>query len=166
LNKYVILNGSAACGKDEFVKKCKIYRDDVVNMSSVDFVKTVGLKCGWDGKKDERGRRFLSDLKDALTRYDDIPVKHILEDIAKYENSLIFIHCREPEEIEKLKNILHAKTVLVVNENAIKIESNHADQFVINYNYDYIIDNSGSLGDLLIESYIFLQWLEVNYEKV
>lgn len=160
-NKYVIINGSAGCGKDEFVKKCMIYKENVVNMSTIDFVKTIALKCGWDGKKDDKGRKLLSDIKDALTAYDDIPIKHILSDVKKYNGNIIFIHCREPQEIKKLKNVLCAKTLLITNKNVREIKTNHADKNVSAYKYDYTVDNSGTLGDLIIEADKFLRWLGV-----
>lgn len=160
MNRYVIINGCGGVGKDEFIKKCKIYKDDIVNMSTIEYVKTVALQCGWDGKKDEKGRRFLSDLKDALTRYGNIPIKHILESLHNYSNSTIFIHCREPDEINLLKNKLNAKSLLITNNNVEKIKSNHADECVFDCKYDYVVDNSGTLGDLIENAQIFLLWLE------
>ena len=53
MNRYVIINGAGGVGKDEFVKKCGIFNENVVNMSTIEFVKKVALSCGWDGKKDD-----------------------------------------------------------------------------------------------------------------
>lgn len=166
MNKYVIINGYPSSGKDATVKQCGILRDNVTNMSTVDFVKHVAKTCGWDGKKDDRGRKFLSDLKDAMTRYDDIPLKNIVENVKMLDNCIIFIHCREPDEIRKLKELLGATTLFIKNDNIKNLNTNHADAEVENYQYDYTLDNSGSLGDLIIESDRFLRWLDVNYEKV
>ena len=165
MNRYVIINGAGGVGKDEFVKKCGIFNENVVNMSTIEFVKKIALSCGWDGKKDERGRRFLSDLKDALTRYDNIPIKYILESLRNYSNSVIFIHCREPDEIQKLKETLGARSLLVVNKNVPRVETNHADRCVFNCEYDYVVDNSGTLGELIENAQIFLLWLENEYRS-
>jgi len=166
VNKYVIINGVGGKGKDTFVKQCSILRENVFNISTIDFVKTVAKYAGWDGKKDDAGRRLLSDIKDALSRYGDIPLNHVLEDIKMYKNSIVFIHCREPKELKKIKKTLNGITLLVENKNTPEITSNHADRDVRNYQYDYVLDNSGSLGDLIIESDKFLRWLDVNYGKI
>jgi hypothetical protein len=166
LNKCVIINGFPSSGKDTVVKQCEVLRENVSNMSTVDYVKSVAKNCGWDGKKDDRGRRFLSDLKDAMTRYDDIPAKNIIENLKMLDGYIVFIHCREPSEIASLKEMLGATTLFIKNDNVQKIETNHADSEVEDYNYDYILDNSGSLGDLIMEADKFLRWLDVNYGEV
>lgn len=164
MNKYVIINGYPASGKDTTVNQCRLLRDNVTNMSTIDYVKSIAKLCKWNGKKDERGRRLLSDLKDAMTRYDDVPLKNIVENIRMFSDKIIFIHCREPDEIEKLKNMINAKTLFIKNDNAKPLETNHADSEVENYNYDYILNNSGTLEELLVEANKFLEWLDVNYE--
>ena len=45
---------------------------------------------------------------------------------------------------------------MVRNPNAIKIESNHADRDVENYEYDYIIENDGTLEQLERVAKIFV----------
>ena len=81
-------------------------------LSTVDFVKEIATKCGWDGTKDLKNRKFLSDLKDLLTNWNNVPFNKIvqqvksIEDEWKYYNidlnrTAIFIDCREPEEIQK-----------------------------------------------------------------
>jgi hypothetical protein len=37
----------------------------------------MAKKFGWDGGKSLNDRRFLSDLKDALTRWKDVPYQKI-----------------------------------------------------------------------------------------
>ena len=140
MNKYVIINGCGGVGKDEFIKKCRLFNNNIVNMSTVEYVKKIALQCGWDGKKDDKGRRLLSDLKDALTRYNNIPVQHILESLCNYDNSIIFIHCREPDEIKFLKDKLKAKSLLITNANISLIKTNHADRCVFDTDYDYIVE--------------------------
>lgn len=160
MNKYVVINGKPSSGKDTVVKQCAILRENVTNMSTVDFVKSVAKFCGWDGKKDARGRRFLSDLKDSMIRYDNIPLKNIVKNVSLLDNQTVFIHCREPDEIEKLKLALNAKTLFIKNDNVKDVAQNHADSEVEHYKYDYVLDNSGSLGDLIMEADLFLKWLD------
>ena len=129
-------------------------------ISTVDLVKEVAKFCGWNGQKAPKDRKFLSDLKDILTQWDDVPYKDIMNSYLgckkiwkqlgyNEEKCLYFVMCREPKEIQKFVDRLGAKTLLVrrevVEETA---QSNHADKEVFNYNYDITILNNGTLDEL------------------
>lgn len=47
-------------------------------------------------------------------------------------------------------------TVLVKNPNVMQITSNEADANVDHYKYDYVIENDGTLGNLLDKAGAFL----------
>ena len=180
--KIVILNGTGGAGKDTFVAMCKdvLGAEHIYNISTVDFVKEVATFCGWDGTKTPKNRKFLSDLKDLLTEWDNVPFNKIVdaidtwayERIAKdeYDKSLVFVHCREPKEIEKLvehyniddENII--TTLLIRREAAENVQQiNHADNEVLNYSYDYTIYNNYSLSALRGQAMIFLrEYLELD----
>ena len=66
----------------------------------------------------------------------------------KNDSEYLFIHIREIEEIKKIKKLLNAKTLLIVNPRVELITSNSSDANVYKYEYDYKIENSGSLEDL------------------
>ena len=95
---------------------------------------------------------MLSDLKDLLTEWNDYPFKDISCRIKCYgqiPNSVIFVDCREPKEIDRLVKKFNAKSLLVRRDNIDELEyGNHADDDVFNYNYDIEINNSGTLEDL------------------
>lgn len=161
--KYYILNGVSTAGKDTFVNMCKGYDDHkifCVQFSSVDWIKAMAYKLGWDGKKDEKGRNLLSGLKHLLTEYDDIPFKktvkqvrfwtepdemNIPDNVSDYEYTLVFIDVREPEEIDKYKKEFNAKTILIRNPEAEAKITNESDVDVLNYDYDYVIWNDSTL---------------------
>ena len=166
MNKYVIINGIGGCGKDEVVNQCSAITNNVFNISTIDFVKQIAILCGWKKEKNEKSRKFLSDLKDAMIAYDNIPFKKVCEIVKILNNKIIFIHCREPSEIDKLREELSAKTLLVRNKNINKIKTNHADDDVENYEYDYILNNDGTIEELFEECNDFLHWLDVNYEEI
>ena len=87
--KYVCINGAPRSGKDSFVECCKqILGERCFNVSSVDFVKHLAYECGWDGTKDLKNRKFLSDLKDLLTQWDDVPYNKIIEAVTNYEKDV------------------------------------------------------------------------------
>ena len=166
----LIINGMPRSGKSTFVNFCL---DELgcwgKEVSTVDFVKELAKECGWDGSKTPKNRKFLSDLKDLLTEWDDVPYKKVMREKKLWEFSFtqfnistddcfLFIHCREPEEIQKFVDRVGAKTVLIRRESVETDEqSNHADADVFNFNYDFIIENNGSLKDLQIKAIKFLK---------
>lgn len=118
--KIVIVNGRGASGKTTFesmVAKIAEARDKKVTVvSTIDYVKSIARLIGWDGKKTPSDRRFLSDLKDALTRWKDLPyqkIKHDIENCERKGINLLFIDCREPEEIQRFAEDYGAWTLLV-----------------------------------------------------
>lgn len=60
----------------------------------------------------------------------------------------MFVHIREINEIAKIKELLNAKTLLINNPRVPLITSNTSDGNVYNYDYDFIIENEGTLEDL------------------
>ena len=161
--RIVVINGAGGAGKDLFVAFCASHlgTDKVKNYSTVDYVKAVAAGIGWDGTKDDKNRKFLSNLKKILTEWDDIPYRKTkleIEDFqdkmnklgGKYsENCVMFIHCREPEEIDRLAKDFKAHTLLVSRKSAEeKNWKNLSDQSVFDYPYDFIVVNEGSLEDL------------------
>lgn len=172
--KIVVINGFPGAGKDEFVNCCKklIGEPYVGNISTVDFVKYIATECGWDGTKTPENRAFLSDLKDLLTEWNDIPFKKIEKALSIYETEwltygvlekgIIFIHCREPKEIQKLCTRLGAIAIFINRKEAKeKSQSNHADAEVENFRYDYYINNNGTINDLMKEAEKFLINLKI-----
>ena len=155
-----IISGSGGVGKDTFCEKCGHYTDVKV-VSSVELVKHFATEMGWNGQKTPKDRKFLSDLKDLLTEYNDLPFRDIKRKVNEFkqdnDNMFLFIHIREPEEIERAKKEFGAHTILVVNDNVLGIYSNHADGRVLEYDYDVVIDNSGTLEELEQEAKRFVE---------
>lgn len=157
----VIINGHGGAGKDQFVKEVRSLIGDYrcYNYSTVDFVKYVAVFAGWSKDKTPKDRKFLSDLKKLLADWGDIPYKKTQREIedafryARYQNclneSVMFIHCREPEEIERFVNDYYAHTLLVKRAAADDAEfSNDSDRNVEGYPYEVIVENDGTIEDL------------------
>ena len=157
IKKIYVLNGSGRSGKDSMCNfVADEYEDDnfmVVNISSVDQIKQCAKLLGWNPtSKTELDRKFLSDLKDLATNYNDSPFnyeKKRIEDFLKSaKQGIMFIHIREPEEIRKLvEQYPQIETILVTNPKAVEITGNHADKFVNEYQYDHYLSNDGTLDD-------------------
>ena len=171
----VVINGMPRAGKDEFVKMCQKHCFWCFNLSTVDFVKEVAIMCGWDGTKTSENRKFLSDLKDLLTQWDDVPYKKIEREIqlikARIEShdfnpekaGIVFIHCREPKEIHRFVTEMGAATLLIRRPEIEGDEqSNHADAEVFDYPYNCIIYNNGTLKELEGKAYLFLTKMGIN----
>lgn len=140
----VIINGTGGSGKDTFVEFCSKY-SKVMNFSSIDKVKEIAKIIGWDGKKTDKDRKFLSDLKRLTTEYNDMAFNSITEAVNQFKTSnkdILFIHIREPEEIQRAAETFNAKTLLVKRIGLANIKTNYSDANVDNYSYDYIIENT------------------------
>lgn len=160
MNKQIfVINGSGGVGKDTFVELVSVELNDrfkkfhtVVNFSSVDKVKEIAREIGWDGKKSEKDRKFLSDLKSLTSDYCDMPFLSIKNKIEEFKESnegqILFLHIREPEEIKRVVDKFKAKTILIVRDSVMHITSNVSDKNVFDYHYDFVIENNGTIEDL------------------
>jgi len=77
----------------------------------------------------------------------------------------MFIHIREIMEIEKIKGLINAKTLLVKNPKVKLILSNESDANVNNYTYDYVLLNNGTLEDLQKKAKDFVEKIRKNNEE-
>lgn len=154
MKKIYILNGVGTSGKGVFADYINKYIP-TYKYSIVDLPKEAAKVLGWDGCKAEKDRKFLSDIVDLSTEYNDAPFKDVLslvtdfknnKDFAEYE--VLIIDMRDPKDITRAVKTFGAETILIRNPNVEKIESNHADRDVENYEYDYIIENDGTLEQL------------------
>ena len=175
IQQVFIINGSGGVGKDAFINMIPTYELfgegencsmwfknlDIGNYSSVSKVKEIAKAIGWNGGKTERDRKFLSDLKLLTTKYNDMPLNDMKEYVKRFmnyknphgndNNRILFLHIREPEEIEKAVNEFkeyNVKTILVKRDSVEHITSNMADENVYNYDYDIVINNDGDIEEL------------------
>lgn len=167
--KYAVINGFPLSGKDTFVNYCL---EEIKNygllVSTVDFVKHIAIECGWKKEKTPKDRKFLSDLKKILSNWNDVPYRKVIEEITYFrkdleyygvdDNGIVFIMSREPEEINRFKKDLNAKTVLIYRPSASLLQqSNDSDSNIMNYQYDYTIYNDGTLEELRNKAKNFLK---------
>ena len=123
-----------------------------MSYSSVQYVKEAAKILGWDGiNKDEKSRKFLSDLKLLSAEYNDHPYKMLCKTIDDFlEDDIhewLFLHVREPGEIRRLVNAYpQIITVLITNKNIKQVTSNMADASVYHYyKYNETIANDDDL---------------------
>lgn len=149
----LVINGRGGVGKDTLCDlAAKHFR--VYNISSVDPIKDIARTCGWDGSKDDKSRRFLSDLKALTVGYNNYPTVWAKERYLGFlesEYEIMFLHIREPEEIVKFVEATGgaAKTLLIRGGSRMTKSSygNASDDGVENYTYDYYFTNDKSLEE-------------------
>lgn len=152
--KIYIMNGQCCVGKDTLQQMIREEVPDgvlVAKISMVDFAKQFAENyLDWNGEKTPEARKMLSDLKDLLDNWMDASYKDVKETLKLLEEDgfdIVFIDAREPADIKRLVNDFSAETILI-KRGETKDYGNHADNNVFNYEYDYIIENNGTLDDL------------------
>jgi len=147
--KVVIINGKGGVGKDTL---CDIVSKKycVSNVSSITPIKQIAQMGGWKGGKENKDRKFLADLKKLFVEYNDLPFCYLKEEMNLFlqkEQTVLFVHIREIEEIKKFleyalsKGVL-CKTLLVTRkQEQNKIYGNEADDMAEQYSYDAVYHN-------------------------
>ena len=173
----IVINGSACAGKDTLVCSLVDRRYNIpplarclgrmssgayiYNISSVDNVKAAATMLGWDNRfKTASDRIFLHELKECSIKYNDGPTSYVIEFLRSVlatcsDNcSYVFVHIREPEEIDKLKVRVSSslkgvkfRTLLVDDTSDSYTFVNGADDVVHDYTYD-VVFSYNKLNDM------------------
>lgn len=154
--KAYIINGFGGCGKssfEEMVRRHSTSRGYITSM--VEIVKHYAEQMGWDGGKTDADRRFLSDLKDCLTLWRDVPYQYVIEKVKEFDKigaGYCFIDARERTDIERLKkdlgNLGYVTQSVLIDRGIERVYGNRADDGVMNCSYDITIMNTGTLEEL------------------
>lgn len=176
----IIINGVPQSGKDTFCDLCKKYvycdgEDNVITISSVDPIKDMLYKFGWDGKKSDEVRDLIADIKQLWMKSTEPPTFYLFDQIFQYHKThqdqwnTIFVHIREPEEIKKLTNILSGLNVIGIEWHTILVRRKNGDlsnkrtsdnfNIITSYPYGTIIDNDGTIDDLDNKAMRYVDWL-------
>ena len=146
----IIINGKGGVGKDnlcDFISK----HFKTKKISSITPILTIAKAGHWNGDKDDKSRKLLSDLKHLFTNYNDLSFHYLksqTEEFLLSDDKMLFIHMREPEEISKYLKYaadinLYCKTLLIKRDTMEhKIYGNDADDMVDYYHYDTIYKNN------------------------
>lgn len=167
--KVVVINGYPRAGKDTFVKFCQeiLGTFRCRNLSTIDYIKKIAPLFGWREEKTPEARRFLAKLKDITTEYNDFSYRYIKKQFSAIEKEewngediIVFVHCREPKDIERFVRDYNAITVLVKNKRVGDEYSNEADANVEDYRYDVTILNNTTLDNLKLSAKAFIDYLK------
>jgi hypothetical protein len=169
----IIVNGYAESGKDTFCKYMKEISDiPTKEYSIIDYPKEVATEyLWWNGKKDEKGRKLLSDLKNTMMKYNQLPLKKIYQEVGEmrlfHDSFLFLLHMRKPKEIQMIKDFyeesdVNVITLFIEREACVREWRNEDDDGVENYDYDYILTNNIGLKEFKYKTIGFYKTIIVN----
>ena len=165
----IVINGPGGVGKDTLCELAARHFK-VRNVSSITPIKEIAAMCGWHGEKDDKARKFLSDLKALTIEYNDFPTAWAVREFEKFMKSdeeILFVHIREPEEIAKFVSATKnaAKTLLITGGTRMTkvVFGNASDDRVADYNYDYTFVNDKTLEQAEVQ---FASLLNKIFEEV
>ena len=152
----IVINGQPSVGKDTI---CDIIMNkyNAMKVSAIDPIVEIALKYGWDGVKNNKSRKFLSDLKRAFIDFNDMPNRYLLEKYKGFiagDYDILFLHIREIDQIESFKKSIDSGKciTLLIQKDTDNLHpasfGNYSDDNTNNYSYDYYYVNNGSLDNL------------------
>lgn len=149
----IVINGVGGAGKDTLISFVA-EKYWIKNVSSIDPIKNIASVIGWNGQKDEKSRKFLSDLKKITTDYNDYALNYILEEQKSFlsgPEEIMFVHIREPKEIEKFVSRSKGETLTLLIKPREELQNkqfgNVSDDNVENYDYDLVFNNNHSIEE-------------------
>ena len=165
----VVINGKGGVGKDALCDALSsAYLTE--NISAITPIKEIASHHGWNGEKDEKSRKFLSDLKQIFADYNDLPTRYLVDrysEFLKSDRQVLFVHIRESDQIAHFVSFIKTPCItLLVRRKAIdKLQKygNVSDDNVAMYPYDYYYDNDLPLEESCNK---FIEFFDNIWEKV
>lgn len=155
LNKLiVVINGKGGVGKDTLCDSIS-KKYNVMNVSAIDPIKKIAREHGWNGEKDDKSRCFLAELKRTFAKYNDLPTEYLKGKTIEFFNSnneVLFVHIREADQIEHYKQAIYPQKCVTLLITRATFDNNHlfgnaADDYVDNYEYDFVFQNDMSIEE-------------------
>lgn len=193
----ILVSGKAGSGKSTVADRLRQKLEDLEGIDTMlygfaDPIKYIAKAfAGWDGEKDEKGRRLLQKIGQIFRDYNpNIWVKHFLNQLDKKsglfpKNFAVISDWRFPNELAYLKNnpLLDIVTIRVfgrgglegensldVSENSLpeihkeRLKSGSYDEFDSYLYYDFCLENSGDLE--LLEHKLDLVLAEIRKQYI
>ncbi|MCL2004273.1 MAG: hypothetical protein FWG72_09775 [Oscillospiraceae bacterium] len=147
----VVINGKPESGKDALCDAV-VRQGRARKISSIDPIAAIAKQGGWDGVKDARSRKLLSDLKRIFAEYNDLPTQYLLQEYRRFlgsEDEVLFVHIRERDQIEAFKTAAAGPcvTLLIRRPGSSGKMGNPSDDEVNLVHYDVTFENDQPLAD-------------------
>ena len=162
--KIVCFGGKGQHGKDTSANYLKGFLDDknykTLIVHYADLLKFICMQWfGWDGIKDDYGRKLLQEIGTDIIRADDPDywVDFVAKLLLKFKNRWDFIlipDCRFPNELERLRELQFDTVYVRVNRSNFvsplsKESQEHISEVALDdYPADFYIENSGTKAEL------------------
>lgn len=151
MKKAYIINGLPRSGKDTFAEflgeYCKVKKISAID-PVVKIIKNAGLDVS---NKTEADRTLMSELKESLDKWGNVSTKYIMTEFGRFlksDNDVLLIDVRNPMQIQEIFNIIEVRSVFIYGGKKLDNPTAADDENVITaYNYDYYIDNTGTLKE-------------------
>ena len=154
----IMLTGKAGCGKDTAYKIMKKYANkSIKRYAFADPLKNIAYGAGWDGVKDEKGRKFLVSLGKAINEYQNNFFAKTLADginrVPTMPDNKVITDLRFPREYHTVAKMLpHERIVLIkifgraseYGRTTNDVSERDINEDDIGRCFDFIVDNSGS----------------------
>ena len=154
----IMLTGKAGCGKDTAFKIIKKYANGLVKRYAfADPLKDIAYFAGWNGVKDEKGRKFLVSLGKAINEYQNNFFAKTLADginrVPTMPDNKVITDLRFPREYHTVAKMLpHERIVLIkifgraseYGRTTNDVSERDINEDDIGRCFDFIVDNSGS----------------------
>ena len=169
--RIIALSGTGGSGKTTFARFCGEYAN-VVNFSSVDYVKAAAAILGWEwGSKTDRDRAALSELTQLADNYFDHRKKyihHVLSALVdqEYAPDIVFVDIREPQMIQWLVDTYDAHSLVIIRDDIPPITTNPSDANVLEQMYTFTIYNKGDLDELKQQAKWFIKNLTMPADDI
>ncbi|MCL1806700.1 MAG: hypothetical protein FWG31_03255 [Oscillospiraceae bacterium] len=163
----IVINGKPESGKDALCDAV-IRQGHARKISSIDPITALAKQGGWDGVKDVRSRKLLSNLKRLFAEFNDLPNRYVLEEYQTFLQSnddVLFVHIREQDQIEAFKKAAAGGcvTLLVRRPGSGNRIGNPSDDEVANYHYDVTFDNDLPLEEAEKTFRALVEYIRFNY---
>ena len=158
----IILSGKAEAGKNKVADIMKAnLREKTIIISYAHYLKEYAKNIlNWDGNEKTKPRSFLQEMGDIVKAKDpNFLIERVIEDIfvySKFFENIIISDARFRNEIETIKNKFNNVVTVRIDGKANhltkKQQIHNTETALDDYkDFDYIIENKGTISDLEVE---------------
>jgi len=172
MKSIILISGKAEHGKDSVAEMLKNKLDEKVFILHFgDYVKDLALRLGWNGKKDEEGRSFLTELGNKFReKKSDFWINPVVDLISMLKDEYdIFVvpDTRYLNEIHIPSRLFWNYKIITLRVERLNYTSslteeqknNISENELNNYKFDYVIQYENGLENLEVEVDKFIPWL-------
>lgn len=180
--KVILIAGKARSGKDTiadiFTEELSTSGNKVCRIQVGQYIKYYAMKYfGWDGSEETKPRDLLNKIGTEIIREKidpDFHINRLIQDIkvlSYFYDTFIVSDIRFPVEIEKTRNAFSDVVVIKMKRESNELNADqkkHISETILDDydNFDYVVDNNGSLDELNNHAKNIIKEMGENNERV